>query len=151
MRLIMDRVHEAMVIIKRRPNGRPYVLGGVVFRPFYEQKFAEIVFLAITTSEQVKGYGSRLMNKLKDHAKTKQLYYFLTYADNNAIEYFKKQGFTKTLSKDVSDGNLVMRNSCHMPETRWKGYIKDYNGSTMMQCAVHRAVTHSTFYRDIRQ
>jgi len=39
-----------------------------VFRPFYTQKFAEIVFLAITTSEQVKGYGTRLMNRLKDHA-----------------------------------------------------------------------------------
>jgi histone acetyltransferase len=39
-----------------------------VFRPFKSQKFAEIVFLAITTSEQVKGYGTRLMNKLKAHA-----------------------------------------------------------------------------------
>ena len=36
VRLIMDRVHEAMVIVKRRANGKPYVLGGVVFRPFYE-------------------------------------------------------------------------------------------------------------------
>ena len=90
VRLIMDRVHEAMVIIKRRQNGKPYVLGGCVFRPFYGQKFAEIVFLAITTSEQVKGYGTRLMNRLKDYAKEHQLYYFLTYADNNAIEYFKK-------------------------------------------------------------
>jgi len=51
VRLIMDRVHEAMVILKRRPNGKSYVLGGCVFRPFYQQKFAEIVFLAITTSE----------------------------------------------------------------------------------------------------
>jgi len=36
------------------------------------------------------------MNRLKDYAKEHQLYYFLTYADNNAIEYFKKQGFTKS-------------------------------------------------------
>ena len=61
-----------------------------MFRPFYTQKFAEIVFLAVTTQEQVKGYGSRLMNKLKDHARDKQIHYFLTYADNNAIEYFRK-------------------------------------------------------------
>jgi histone acetyltransferase len=139
----MDRVHEAMVIIKRRQNGKPYVLGGCVFRPFYGQKFAEIVFLAITTSEQVKGYGTRLMNRLKDYAKEHQLYYFLTYADNNAIEYFKKQGFTKSSDRDETPAN-------HMPERRWKGYIKDYNGSTMMQCAVHRDVEHSTFYGDIR-
>jgi hypothetical protein len=90
------------------------------------------------------------MNKLKDHSKSKQLYYFLTYADNNAIEYFKKQGFTKTLAKETTDAMAAVRSSIHMPESRWKGYIKDYNGSTMMQCAVHRDVTHSTFYRDIR-
>ena len=31
------------------------------------------------------------MNKLKDHCKDQGLQYFLTYADNNAIGYFKKQ------------------------------------------------------------
>ena len=41
----------------------------------------------------------------------------MTYADNNATGFFKKQGFNQ-------DG--------YMPEGRWKGYIKDYNGSTMM-------------------
>lgn len=49
----------------------------------------------MTTSEQVKGYGTRLMNKLKDHAYEQNIHYFLTYADNNAIEYFRKQGFQK--------------------------------------------------------
>lgn len=75
------------------------------------------------------------MNKLKDHAQEKELFYFLTYADNNAIEYFRKQGFTKCPT---------------LPESRWKGYIKDYNGSTMMQCTVQRHVCHSTLYHDIR-
>ena len=90
VRLIMDRVHEAMIIIKKQKDQRPVILGGCVFRPFYTQKFAEIVFLALTTSEQVKGYGTRLMNRLKDHAQKVDLHYFLTYADNNAIEYFRK-------------------------------------------------------------
>ena len=87
------------------------------------------------------------MNRLKDYAKKHELYYFLTYADNNAIEYFKKQGFMKTEARSGQDGGTTI----HMPERRWKGYIKDYNGSTMMQCAVHRDVTHSTFYEDIRE
>ena len=86
----MDRQHEAMIIVRRQQNKRPQIVGGCVFRPFRNQRFAEIVFLAITTSEQVKGYGTRLMNKLKDHAQTEDLQYFLTYADNNAIEYFRK-------------------------------------------------------------
>lgn len=86
----MDRQHEAMIIMKRQQNKRPQILGGCVFRPFETQRFAEIVFLAITTSEQVKGLGTRLMNRLKDHAQSKGIQYFLTYADNNAIEFFRK-------------------------------------------------------------
>lgn len=45
----------------------------------------------------------------------------MTYADNNAIEYFRKQGFTENYD---------------LPEPRWKDFIKDYNGSTMMQCTI---------------
>jgi histone acetyltransferase len=41
----------------------------------------------------VKGYGTRLMNHLKDYAQKDGIQYFMTYADNNAIEYFRKQGF----------------------------------------------------------
>ena len=37
-----------------------------------------------------------------------------------------------------------------MIESRWKGYIKDYNGSTMMQCKIDREITHETVYQDIR-
>lgn len=44
------------------------------------QKFAEIAFLAISSSEQVKGYGTRLMNHLKEHVKRSGIEYFLTYA-----------------------------------------------------------------------
>jgi len=38
-----------------------------------------------------------------------------------------------------------------MPESRWKGYIKDYNGSTMMQCKIHGDTQYSTVYEDIRK
>jgi hypothetical protein len=42
--------------------------------------------------------GTRLMNHLKEYVKTIGIHYFLTYADNYAIGYFKKQGFSKQLS-----------------------------------------------------
>jgi len=29
-----------------------------------------------------------------------------------------------------------------MPEMRWKGYIKDYSGSTMMQCKIHKGIDY---------
>ena len=53
--------------------------------------------------------------------------YFLTYADNYAIGYFQKQGFTKYLT---------------MPRERWVGYIKEYDGGTLMECYIHPAVNY---------
>ncbi|KAL9940700.1 hypothetical protein V8E36_000188 [Tilletia maclaganii] len=117
-RLVLDRNHMSMAIVKRGLQ----VVGGITYRPFYGRKFAEIVFCAITSSEQVKGYGSHLMNHLKDHVKfTSPIMHFLTYADNYAIGYFKKQGFTKEITLDRSI---------------WTGYIKDYEGGTLMQCSM---------------
>jgi histone acetyltransferase len=58
-------------------------------------RFAEIAFCAVSASQQVKGYGTKLMNLMKMQAVTESIEYFITYADNYAIGYFKKQGFTK--------------------------------------------------------
>ena len=90
VRLIMDRIHESVVILRKLPSGGKKLIGGVVYRPFYDQRFAEIAFLAITHSEQIKGYGTRLMNVLKSFAQKDGIDYFLTFADNHAVEYFKK-------------------------------------------------------------
>ena len=135
VRLTMDRQHEAMIIRKKIDANKTVILGGCVFRPFLSQRFAEIVFLAISTSEQVKGYGTRLMNRLKAHAQTIGIQYFVTYADNNAIEYFRKQGFTK---------------HHQMAESRFKGYIKDYSGSTMMQCKIHTGIDYENISSTIK-
>ena len=97
------------------------VIGGCCFRPFPERKFAEIVFLAVSANHQVKGYGTRLMSNFKEYCKTAGICYLLTYADNFAIGYFQKQGFTENIS---------------FPTDQWKGYIKDYDGGTLMGCPV---------------
>jgi hypothetical protein len=89
-RLVFDRKHRSMLAVKK-----DRVVGGICYRPFLPQRFAEIAFCAITASEQVKGYGTRLMNHTKEAVKMEGLSHFLTYADNYAIGYFKKQGFTK--------------------------------------------------------
>lgn len=47
---------------------------------FCMQRFAEIAFLAVTSTEQVKGYGTRLMSHLKEFVKKSGIEYFLTYA-----------------------------------------------------------------------
>jgi hypothetical protein len=38
---------------------------GITYRPFNSRKFAEIVFCAISSDQQVKGYGAHLMSHLK--------------------------------------------------------------------------------------
>ena len=61
--------------------------------PFFSFSFyLSIFFLPAFTFQ---GYGTKLMNLLKRHAVTEGVEYFITYADNYAIGYFKKQGFTK--------------------------------------------------------
>ena len=117
-RLVYDRSHLSMAVIRKPLT----VVGGITYRPFDKREFAEIVFCAISSTEQVRGYGAHLMNHLKDYVRnTSNIKYFLTYADNYAIGYFKKQGFTKEITLDKSI---------------WMGYIKDYEGGTLMQCSM---------------
>lgn len=129
-RLVYDRTHLSIAIVKRPPRGSlaaksdmpGEVVGGITYRPFKGRQFAEIVFCAISSDQQVKGYGAHLMSHLKDYVKaTSDVMHFLTYADNYAIGYFKKQGFTKEITLD---------------KPKWMGYIKDYEGGTIMQCSM---------------
>ena len=126
VRLIMDRIHESIIILKKVGDGKSKeLIGGVSFRPFYDQRFFEIAFLTIVTTEQYKGYGTRIMNVLKSYAQTKNIDYLVTYADNHAIEYFKKQGFSTKL---------------RIPEEQYKGYIKHYDGGTIMDCYINKNI-----------
>ncbi|KAL3676605.1 hypothetical protein R1sor_026553 [Riccia sorocarpa] len=119
VRLVMDQNHKSLMLISNKNNN---VLGGITYRPYASQKFGEIAFCAVTADEQVKGYGTRLMNHLKQYARDHDgLTHFLTYADNNAVGYFTKQGFTKEIE---------------MEKERWHGYIKDYDGGTLMECRI---------------
>mmetsp|Transcript_12342 Transcript_12342/g.24815 ORF Transcript_12342/g.24815 Transcript_12342/m.24815 type:complete len:432 (+) Transcript_12342:198-1493(+) len=124
-RLVFDRRHRSVVI--QRKNGK--VLAGITYRPFHEKKFAEIAFCAVAQTLQVSGFGTRLMNWTKYYAREHDaMEYFLTYADNAAVGYFAKQGFTKFQS---------------MPKERWYGYIKDYDGGTLMECYIHPTLPYN--------
>ncbi|RAL02168.1 bromodomain-containing protein [Aspergillus ibericus CBS 121593] len=117
-RLVYDRTHLSLAIVKMPLE----VIGGITFREVRHRKFAEIVFCAVSSDQQVKGYGAHLMAHLKDYVKaTSPVMHFLTYADNYATGYFQKQGFTKEIMLDRSI---------------WMGYIKDYEGGTLMQCSM---------------
>uniref|UniRef100_A0A8C9RSC2 histone acetyltransferase n=1 Tax=Scleropages formosus TaxID=113540 RepID=A0A8C9RSC2_SCLFO len=124
-RLVFDPKHKTLSLIK---DGR--VIGGICFRMFPSQGFTEIVFCAVTSNEQVKGYGTHLMNHLKEYHIKHDILNFLTYADEYAIGYFKKQGF----SKDIK-----------VPKSKYVGYIKDYEGATLMGCELNPSIPYTEF------
>mmetsp|Transcript_11174 Transcript_11174/g.33098 ORF Transcript_11174/g.33098 Transcript_11174/m.33098 type:complete len:190 (-) Transcript_11174:807-1376(-) len=100
VRLVFDRRHRSLALLNPDPEVRgsdEEIIGGICYRAYPEMRFAEIAFCAVSASQQVKGYGTKLMNLLKRHAVTEGVDYFITYADNYAIGYFKKQGFTKVM------------------------------------------------------
>ena len=76
-----------------------------------------------------------LMDHFKAHIRKTYpgMNYFLTYADNYAVGYFRKQGFSKEITLD---------------RAVWAGYIKDYEGGTIMQCTMLPKVDY-TQTRDI--
>ncbi|TDL25922.1 hypothetical protein BD410DRAFT_764142 [Rickenella mellea] len=118
-RLVYDANSKSLAIIKWGYK----VVGGICYRPFPQRGFAEIVFFATASVDQVKGYGGMLMNHFKAHIRNvyPTMLHFLTYADNYAVGYFRKQGFSKQITLD---------------RAVWAGYIKDYEGGTIMQCTM---------------
>uniref|UniRef100_A0A4W3GW03 Histone acetyltransferase n=1 Tax=Callorhinchus milii TaxID=7868 RepID=A0A4W3GW03_CALMI len=130
-RLVFDPKHKTLALIK---DGR--VIGGICFRMFPTQGFTEIVFCAVTSNEQVKGYGTHLMNHLKEYHIKHNILHFLTYADEYAIGYFKKQGF----SKDIK-----------VPKSRYVGYIKDYEGATLMECELNPRIPYTELSHIIKK
>jgi transcription termination factor Rho len=37
-----------------------------------------------------------------------------------------------------------------MPDTRWRGFIKEYSGSTMMQCKIHDKINYEEIQGTIK-
>jgi histone acetyltransferase len=129
-RLVFDRNHTSLAILSDNPSllgSDEEIIGGICYRNFGKERFAEIAFCAVNASHQVKGYGTKLMNLLKQIAAQQGIEYFITYADNYAIGYFKKQGFTKQIT---------------MPKGRYYGLIKDYDGGTPMECYIHPSIDY---------
>lgn len=124
-RLVFDTKHKCLVLIK---DNR--VIGGICFHMFPSQGFSEIVFCAISSNEQVKGYGTHMMNYLKDYHVKNNVLNFLTYADEFATGYFKKQGFSTQIT---------------MPKSSYHGYIKEYEGATLMGCKLNPRIQYVEF------
>jgi histone acetyltransferase len=124
-RLVFDPKHKCLVLVK---DNR--VIGGICFHMFPSQGFSEIVFCAVSSNEQVKGYGTHMMNYLKDYHVKHNTLHFLTYADEYATGYFKKQGFSLQIN---------------LPKSAYQGYIKEYEGATLMGCELNPRIHYVEF------
>lgn len=126
MRLLYDRVHCSLVAVSAGNE----VICGTTFRVFPPPAaFVEVAFCAVRCGMEARGYGSAVLAHLKEYARHRDIVHLLTMADNNAIVFFRKQGFSTDLT---------------LRERQWKGYVKEYEGVTLMECLLHRQVD----YRD---
>ena len=80
--------------------------------------------------QQQQGYGTHMMNYLKDYHVKHNTLHFLTYADEFATGYFKKQGFSTQIN---------------LPKSAYQGYIKEYEGATLMGCELNPRIQYVEF------
>lgn len=134
-RLIMDSKHFSLVGMKYNR-----IVGGITFRLCNEgedHKFVEIVFCAVESNQQIQGYGSRLMNQLKMWAKKEGYFHLLTYADDNAIGYFRRQGFSSDITWDRKYWDI--------------GFLKLYDSATLMHCPIDQEVDYCEISEQVRR
>jgi histone acetyltransferase len=120
-------------------RARETIVAAVCFRPFHT--FAEIAFLAVSSKDQVRGYGTRLMNHLKEALKKRGVTDLVTYADNAAVGYFSKQGFYSPPPNQASKAESKWHTCI---KTGYDSYIKDYDGANKMVCCIYKEVDYLT-------
>ena len=121
LHIVFDmRSHRTLLVIKQGS-----VIGGICYRTFRAQGFIEIVFCVVDAQERARGFGTQMMNHLKEYMKKEEIYEFLTCADNSATDYFAKLGFTSNIT---------------LPQHKYIDYIKLYDNSTLMQCSLNKLI-----------
>jgi histone acetyltransferase len=119
-KFILNRNHES-IIIKKFVGKKFHIIGGCSFRFFKQQQLLELVFFAIKTKEQIKGYGTFLILVLKNYANFLGLKFIITCADNNAMHFFFKQGFSPFIT---------------LPSFFWSGFVRDYIDIVLMEFVI---------------
>ena len=139
-RTVFDGKHRTLVMVKKKKvedsEELMMVVGGICFRIFPHQHFSEIVYCAVSMEQQVKGYGTHLMNHLKDYHIKQGIHHFLTYADKTANGFFLKQGFTKKLKLKRRD---------------YMGVIKHYDFADLMGCELNPDIIYTELSQTIKK
>lgn len=131
-RLVFDLNAQTVVMLH---DGIP--TAAICSRFFIDNRFIEIVFCAVDANSQALGYGRLIMNFQKTYIQVYEIYDMLTCADNDAVTYFKKQGFNE---KEI-----------RMHPHRWIGCIKDYDFVTLVHCKVYPDIDYLNFPKYLAQ
>lgn len=121
-RLVFNENHKTVLLLREG-----VVYGGITFRPFLDKDFAEIAFCAVSSQQQIRGFGGHVMAHVKTYLQAIGIHNILTYADNTAVGYFQHQGFTLKINFDPSI---------------WRRCIKDYQGATLIHCKIRPDVDY---------
>ena len=117
--VVFDDCHETGILTD---DGQ--AVATIVYRPFIEEHFVELVFCCVRHNKQSSGYGRILMNSWKTHLQALSVCHVVVYADNSAVGYFQRQGFTATFPKNIR-------------EISFTPFIKEYDGATFMYCSIN--------------
>ena len=84
---------------------------GVIVISFTEQYKVEIIGIAVDISARHLGIGSYMINKLVDDY---GLLFVYAETDNDAVEFYRKNGFKITKFSGTYDGEMVIRYNCEL-------------------------------------
>ncbi|MBE5882938.1 MAG: GNAT family N-acetyltransferase [Lachnospiraceae bacterium] len=84
---------------------------GVVVILFVEQNKIEIVGIAVDLSARNKGIGSYMINQVINNYALLSVY---AETDNDAVGFYRKNGFSITESSETYDGETVIRYKCEL-------------------------------------
>jgi len=118
LKLIMDP--RQFTIAMWASDEEDSLMAAVSARPFLSQCFVEVAFLGVKIGSQYQGYGTLIMNYLKEYIKRElKCYYILTFADAAAVGFFEKQGFSSKVT---------------LEKRAWQPCIKTYKDAKFMEC-----------------
>jgi len=159
LRQVFDPKHACMVFIDEKND----VVAGICYRPFFERRFAEIVFLAVDYEFQVKGVGGFMMDVFKEMIKMDMKSHVGDYTDEvmgmcricrKEVSYLDMFGsgpdcsgrecFYLIAYADVfAVGYFKKQGFCEEGVfDGWIGCIKDYDGGTIVECRVFWEVNY---------
>ncbi|KAI1719800.1 exostosin family domain-containing protein [Ditylenchus destructor] len=100
-------------------NAKRNVIASICFHEIKARNLVELIFFVVHVNQQLKGYGTLMMNAFKQYIVDQQhkFQYILTYADNNAQDFFKKQKFINV----------------KISPRQYRGFIKQYRAAQLKQ------------------